>query len=152
MPIRAEVVVVAVGGLAARLDLEQPVLEPGVVRQIPLQLVVAPTRRQADDAAVADEFRAVARREEPGLRIELCVVEFVTPDQHRVHAGHYFEVIGDRQGRVVDVDVGWWFGVRRGGRRGFGIRRRHRGRVDLRKERGTTVIETGRDHQDGKQW
>src|SRR6056297_1565296 len=62
-----------VHGLAPRGDLQDTVFKLRIVGQIPLQLVVAPSRRQAGDAAVADEIRTVAGLEEPGLRIQLGV-------------------------------------------------------------------------------
>ena len=76
------------------------ILEPGTVRQIPLQFVVAPPR-----VAVLAPVTAL---EIPGFRIELRRIEVVTPDEcHRI-ARRYRGVVGNAQGRIVDIDVDWW--------------------------------------------
>src|SRR6056297_3803216 len=130
-----------VHGLAPRGDLQNTVFKLRIVGQIPLQLVVAPSRRQAGDAAVADKIRTVAGFEEPGLRIQLGVIELVAPDERQQVA------VADRKGRrylerrVVDVEVG----------PGGGIRLRNLDRLD-RLERLVAIFRgTGRQRHQGGQ-
>ena len=83
--------------LAAGLDLEHAVFETGVVRQVILQLIVAPARNTV--------LAAVTGFEEPDLRVQLSAVEFVAPHEGQQITVRYRKGRRYVQDGVVDVDV-----------------------------------------------
>ena len=90
-------VVLAAGVFFLCRDDQAAVHELGVIRQVPLELVIAP----AGDTVL----RTIAGLEEPGLGVELRRVELIAPDQREVVAGRHGLVVLDQERRVTDVLV-----------------------------------------------